>query len=120
MKLKKLITGTLNDARAFYPEYLQAHSDRTNRVLHFIGASLVYGGLVAALVTLTWWLVPAAIFVGYLLPGIGHHFFQHNESFRASKPVLCVICASWLYNDTLLFRINKKLAALKAKEVIIK
>lgn len=117
MKLITTITGTLQAAREFYPGYLLAHSDRTNRVLHFIGATLFYAGIIAALVTLTWWLVPAAIFVGYLLPGIGHHFFQHNKSFRATKPVLCVICASWLYNDTLLFRIGKKLAAAKPAEV---
>lgn len=108
------INKLLTEARAFYPEYLTAHSDRTNRVLHFIGASLFYGFTIAALVTLTWWLFPIAIVTGYLLPGIGHHFFEQNRSFRASKPVLCVLCASWLYTDTLLFRVGKKMAAAKA------
>ena len=116
INMNKQITGLLTEARAFYPEYLVAHSDRTNRVLHFMGASLVCAGFAAALVTLTWWWVPLAIFTGYLLPGIGHHFFQHNESFRATKPVLCVICAAWLYGDTLLLRIGKKMAAAQAKK----
>ncbi|MBL7726078.1 MAG: DUF962 domain-containing protein [Dinghuibacter sp.] len=105
------LSKILAEARAFYPEYLAAHSSRANRVLHFIGASLFYGLTITALVTLTWWLFPVAIFAGYLLPGIGHHFFEHNKSFRASKPVLCVLCASWLYTDTLLFRTGKKMAA---------
>jgi hypothetical protein len=111
----KRINNILAEARAFYPEYLEAHNDRTNRVLHFIGASFFYGLMAAALFTFKWWLIPVAIFTGYLLPGIGHHFFQHNKSFRNTKPVLCVICASWLYTDTLLFRINRKMKAVVAK-----
>jgi hypothetical protein len=76
--------------------------------MHFIGASLFYILTLAALLTFTWWLLPVAVFTGYLFPGIGHRFFEHNKSFRGSKPVLCVICAGWLYADTLLFRLHKK------------
>jgi hypothetical protein len=112
--MKKRISLLLLEARAFYPEYLHAHSDLTNRVLHFTGASLFYGCILAAVFTGNWWLLPVAIFAGYLLPGIGHHFFERNKSFRSTKPVLCVLCANQMYIDTLLFRMGKKLRPEKS------
>jgi hypothetical protein len=113
--MKKRISLLLREARAFYPEYLHAHSDLANRVLHFTGASLFYGCILAAVITGKWWLLPVAIFAGYLLPGIGHHFFEHNKSFRSTKPVLCVLCANQMYIDTLLFRTGKKMRAANSK-----
>jgi hypothetical protein len=95
----------LND---FCPAYLKAHSDKGNRVLHFIGATLFFLLIALAIILKIWWLVPAAVFIGYLLPGIGHRFFQYNDSFRSSKPVLCVLCAFRLYIDMLSFRISVK------------
>ena len=97
------------ELNAFYPVYLRAHSNRGNQVLHFIGATLFFALIALTFILSSYWLVVAAIFAGYLLPGIGHRFFQHNESFRSSKPVLCVLCAFKLYIDTLTFRIHKKL-----------
>src|ERR1044071_786359 len=99
--MKNLIT----EIRAFYPEYLEAHSDRTNKVLHFIGATLFFAFLFLAAFTLTWWYLPVAVFFGYIFPGIGHHYFERNKSFRASKPVLCVACAFRLYLRMLTFGI---------------
>ncbi|HEY6506200.1 MAG TPA: DUF962 domain-containing protein [Chitinophagaceae bacterium] len=100
----------------FYPAYLRAHSNRANRVLHFIGATLFFVLIALAFMIPNYWLIGAAIFAGYLLPGIGHRFFQENESFRASKPVLCVICALRLYIDTLTFRIHKRMEIQKSGE----
>ena len=103
---------------SFYPAYLRAHSSIGNQVFHFIGSILFYVLLALAFILPNYWLIGAAIFVGYLLPGLGHRFFQHNESFRASKPVLCVLCAFRLFIDTLSFQIRKKmkLALLKGSE----
>ncbi|MBS1622298.1 MAG: DUF962 domain-containing protein [Bacteroidetes bacterium] len=94
---------------SFYPVYLKAHSNPGNQVLHFIGSIIFYSLLVMAFVLPNYWLIGLAIFAGYFFPGIGHHFFQHNKSFRASKPVLCVFCADRLFFDTIIFRIKKKM-----------
>ncbi|MBL7742814.1 MAG: DUF962 domain-containing protein [Chitinophagaceae bacterium] len=106
----------IRELTAFYPEYLRAHSDRTNQVLHFIGATLFFTLTALAFIIPDYWLIGPAIFTGYLLPGLGHRFFQHNESFRTSKPVLCVICAFRLYIDTLTFRIRKMMKMAKRTE----
>jgi len=104
------------ELNAFYPAYLRAHSSTANQVLHFIGSTLFYSFIILSFVLSNYWLIGVAIFAGYFLPGIGHRFFQHNESFRASKPILCVLCASRLYFDTLSFRIHKKMKAALSSE----
>jgi hypothetical protein len=98
-----------NEINQFYPAYLKAHNDMTNQVLHFIGATLFFVLLGIGLYQLNLFIILTSIFIGYLLPGIGHRFFQHNDSFRASKPILCVACAGKLYWDTLTFQIKRKM-----------
>jgi hypothetical protein len=107
----------INELRDFYPIYLRAHSDRHNQVLHFIGATLFFALMGLSVALHHWWLAPVAIFTGYLLPGIGHRHYQKNSSFRASKPVLCVLCALKLYLDTLTFRIGRKMSDAKAQKI---
>ncbi len=99
----------LKEANTFYPQYLAAHSDKGNRVLHFIGATQFFLLIVLGIVLQIWLLIPLAIFIAYLLPGIGHRFLQHNDSFRSTKPILCVICAARMYFDTFFFQISKKM-----------
>jgi hypothetical protein len=99
----------LKEANIFYPQYLKAHSSKGNRILHFIGASQFFILVTLAFVLKIWFFIPLAIFIAYLLPGIGHRFLQHNDSFRTTKPILCVICASRMYIDTLFFQISRKM-----------
>ncbi|HYM93497.1 MAG TPA: DUF962 domain-containing protein [Chitinophagaceae bacterium] len=106
------------EVNSFYPAYLRAHNNTGNQVLHFAGSTLFFVLMALAFILHEYWLTGAAVFVGYLLPGIGHRLFQHNESFRASKPVLCVLCAFRLYIDTLTFRVHKKMKlAEKVKNI---
>jgi hypothetical protein len=111
--MKKII----RELREFYPEYLRAHNNRANQVFHFAGSTLFFALIALAFILPNYWLVAVAILTGYLLPGIGHRFFQHNESFRSSKPVLCVICAFRMYIDTLTFRIHKKARMAKMEQL---
>jgi hypothetical protein len=106
-----------NELRDFYPIYLRAHSDRTNQILHFIGATLFFTLLAMAFMLHYWWMAPIAVFTGYFLPGLGHKHFQHNHSFRASKPILCVLCALMLYLDTLTLQINRKMNDAKTQKI---
>jgi hypothetical protein len=97
------------EANTFYPHYLKAHSDKGNRILHFIGASQFFVLVIVGIIFKLWLFIPLAIFIAYLLPGIGHRFLQHNDSFRSTKPILCVINATRMYFDTLFFQLSKKL-----------
>lgn len=97
------------ELNSFYPTYLKAHSSLGNQIFHFIGSTLFFTLIILSFILPNYWLIGAAIFLGYLLPGIGHRFFQHNGSFRTSKPVLCVLCAFRLYIDTLSFCIQEKM-----------
>ncbi|AXQ31203.1 DUF962 domain-containing protein [Solimonas sp. K1W22B-7] len=63
----------------FYPYYLQEHSDRTCRRLHFVGTSLGLGLVIYALATQTWWLIAVAFIQGYAFAWVGHFFFEHNK-----------------------------------------
>jgi hypothetical protein len=102
------------ELNAFYPDYLKAHSNLSNQVLHFIGSIFFYNFFILAFVLPNYWFIGIAIIAGYLFPGIGHRFFQHNESFRSSKPVLCVLCAARLFWDTITFRIQRKMKTAMA------
>ena len=113
-----MIKKIFSELNAFYPAYLRAHNNIGNQVLHFIGSTLFFTMFILSFILQNYWLIGVAIFAGYLLPGIGHRFFEHNKSFRTTKPALCVLCAFRLYIDTLSFRIRRKmkLAFLKEKE----
>lgn len=63
----------------FYPFYLSEHANRTSRRLHFAGTSIAALLIVGALITSTWWLLAAALGVGYAFAWIGHFFFEHNR-----------------------------------------
>lgn len=98
----------IEELNQFYPEYLAAHSDRGNRILHFTGSTLFFTLVILAIFTQIYWLIALAVLIGYALPGIGHRFFQHNDSFRSSKPVLCVLCAFRMYLENFGIRFSKK------------
>jgi hypothetical protein len=105
----KYMLYLFKEANTFYPQYLKAHSDIGNRILHFIGATQFFILIILGIIFKIWLFIPVAIFIAYLLPGIGHRFLQHNDSFRSTKPILCVICAARMYVDTLFFQISAKM-----------
>jgi len=65
--------------REFYPFYLDEHSNRTSRRLHFIGScgALVLVGLAIAGRN-PWWLL-AALACGYAFAWVGHFVFEKNR-----------------------------------------
>lgn len=63
----------------FYPYYLQEHSNRTCRRLHFIGSTLGIVLAVSAVLTASWWLLAVALVQGYAWAWVGHFFFEHNK-----------------------------------------
>ena len=76
---------------AFYPHYLRAHQNRTNRRLHFFGTTLVILLLASSLAMGAWaWLllVPVA---GYGPAWAGHFYFERNRPATFSHPLYSLI-----------------------------
>ncbi|HEY8359916.1 MAG TPA: DUF962 domain-containing protein [Ramlibacter sp.] len=63
----------------FYPFYLDEHSNRTSRRLHFIGTCIAIALIVSAVVTQAWWLLAVAVVQGYAFAWVGHFFFERNK-----------------------------------------
>ncbi|WP_444931231.1 Mpo1-like protein [Microbulbifer sp. SSSA002] len=93
--------------REFYPFYLQEHSNLICRRLHFLGTSLVFATILAALVTSNiLWLAVTPV-AGYGLAWIGHFFFENNRPATFKYPVYSFIGDFVMFKDILLGRIER-------------
>ena len=67
----------------FYPYYLEEHSNRTNRRLHFIGSTggllLVLYGIASMDLAVFGRCLLAALVLGYGMAWVGHFFIEHNR-----------------------------------------
>jgi hypothetical protein len=71
---------------AFYPVYLNEHSNRVCRQLHFAGSTLALLSLVLLAVTGNpWWLL-AGIVCGYGFAWTGHFAFEKNQPATFQHP----------------------------------
>ena len=71
----------------FYPYYLSEHANRTCRLLHVIGTTLVFVFAILAIVLnepWLWLLVPVA---GYGFAWVGHFFFEKNKPATFQYPL---------------------------------
>lgn len=71
----------------FYPFYLQEHSNRTSRRLHFTGTSIGLLFLLHAFATLNFWWLLAGLVQGYAWAWAGHFFFEHNRPATFTHPL---------------------------------
>jgi hypothetical protein len=77
--------------RDFYPFYLTEHTDRTSRRLHFTGTSIAAVLVASALITHRWWLIAAALALGYGFAWVGHFFFEHNRPATFKHPIFSLM-----------------------------
>jgi len=92
--------------REFYPYYLQEHSNRTCRRLHFIGTSLVISIVLAAIGTghFAWlWAIPVA---GYGFAWVGHYGFEKNRPATFKHPFYSLLGDFVMYRDIWLGRLS--------------
>lgn len=92
--------------REFYPYYLQEHSNRTCRRLHFVGTSLVIVIILSALMTgqYVWlWAIPVA---GYGFAWVGHYGFEKNRPATFKHPFYSLLGDFAMYRDICLGRIR--------------
>ena len=73
--------------REFYPYYLEEHSDRNCRRMHFVGSWLVLGVVVWAIVAANPWLLLLVPVVGYGFAWLGHFLFEHNRPATFTYPL---------------------------------
>lgn len=78
---------------AFWPYYLREHANPRTRAIHAIGTAVGLVLLVAGVVAGLWWLVPAAIVVGYAFAWGSHMLVERNRPATFTYP-------AWsLYSD---------------------
>ena len=65
--------------REFWPYYLEEHSKAQTRILHFIGTTLVFVALAAAIATRNWWLLLLMPVAGYGFAWVAHFMVEHNR-----------------------------------------
>ena len=73
--------------KEFYPFYLNEHSDRINRRLHFTGSLVVLLVLAAVVITRNWLLLLLVPVLGYGFAWIGHFFIEKNKPATFTYPL---------------------------------
>jgi hypothetical protein len=77
--------------KEFYPFYLSEHSNKTCRVLHVIGSSLVILIIIYSLISEKYKLLIIIPFVGYGFAWIGHYVFEKNTPATFKYPAYSFI-----------------------------
>lgn len=80
-----------NSFKEFYPFYLAEHSNRTCKLLHFIGSSLVLMVLFIALLTQQYKLLLLLPIIGYGFAWVGHFVFEKNKPATFQYPLYSFI-----------------------------
>jgi len=90
----------------FYPFYLQEHSNRTSRRLHFIGTSIGLACALHAFSTLNFWWLLGGIVQGYAWAWVGHFFFEHNRPATFTHPLYSFLGDWVMWKDILAGKIK--------------
>jgi hypothetical protein len=80
------INGDLKSFEEFWPHYLGEHLHPTNRALHVIGTTLVYGALVAGFISSPRFFAIAPL-LGYGFAWVGHFFVEKNRPATFTYPL---------------------------------
>jgi len=71
----------------FYKFYLSEHSNKTNRLLHVIGTTIILAIALTAIYHSTFKLLLLVPLVGYGFAWIGHFFFEKNKPATFKYPL---------------------------------
>ena len=81
-----MISRELRSFEEFWPHYLGEHLHPTNRALHIIGTTLVYGALLAGLFSSARFFALAPL-LGYGFAWVGHFFVEKNQPATFTYPL---------------------------------
>ena len=89
----------------FYPYYLKEHNNGVNRLLHFIGTSLVLLIVIGSILKReAIWLIYIPI-AGYSFAWIGHFYFEKNRPATFKYPIWSLLSDFKMYFEILIGRI---------------
>jgi hypothetical protein len=100
MSIPSAPEGRYASFEAFYPHYIDEHSNRTCRRIHVVGTSLVILAFVAFLVTQNGWWLLAMPLVGYGFAWIGHFVFEKNRPATFKYPLWSLMGDFRLFYET--------------------
>ena len=89
----------INSFAEFYPIYLQEHSNRACRRMHFIGSSLGVVCLAMVLTTGQLQYFAYGLLCGYVCAWVGHFAFEHNKPASFSRPLYSFMGDWVMYKD---------------------
>ena len=81
----------------FYPFYLKQHSNKTCRILHFIGTTIVLALVITAIYHKTPKLLILVPMAGYGFAWVGHFFFERNKPATFKYPLWSLISDFKMY-----------------------
>ena len=92
--------------KAFYPYYLEEHSNVNCRRLHFVGSWLVLAVIVLAIWQRSaWWLLLMPL-IGYGFAWVGHFFFEKNRPATFRHPIYSLMGDWMMFLDILRGRVR--------------
>lgn len=92
--------------REFYPFYLSEHSDRTCKLLHFIGTWIGLAFFVTAALTRNAWWILAGFVAGYAFAWVGHFFFEKNRPATFKYPFYSFVGDWVMWKDIMTGRVR--------------
>lgn len=107
----RLISQELKSFEEFWPHYLGEHRHPTNRALHVVGTTFVYGLLALGLFLTPRWLALAPL-VGYGFAWVGHFFIERNRPATFTYPLWSLRGDFRMHARTLAGRLGADLARL--------
>ena len=95
--------------KEFYPYYLKEHSNKTNRILHFIGTLLVIVFLLAGFLTKKYSFFYFMPIAGYGFAWLGHLLFEKNKPATFTYPIWSLLSDFLMFYHICTGQLNKKL-----------
>ena len=91
------MAGKIATYAEFWPFYLGEHSQPLCRTLHYIGTTLVFVALAAAIWTRNWWLLLLMPLFGYFFAWVGHFGVEKNRPATFTYPFWSLISDFRMY-----------------------
>ena len=90
----------------FYPFYLSQHENRTCKILHFIGTTIVFILIGLIIANGSWKLIILLPLSGYFFAWLGHFGFEKNRPATFKHPFYSLLGDFRMYFDILTGKVS--------------